>query len=87
MVDFLFTPTGQAILMTLVLAILILVSVMVLGKLRNFTDEDRVDTSEMMTNLEELREQGDISEAEFRKLKSVLSEKLQRELNDNGDMG
>ena len=73
--------------MTLVLAIMILVSVMVLGKLRNFADEDRVDTSKMMTNLEELREQGDISDEEFRKVKSVLSEKLQRELNDNGDMG
>jgi len=73
--------------MTLVLAIMILLSVMVLGKLRNFADEDRVDTSKMMTNLEELREQGDISDEEFRKVKSVLSEKLQRELNDNGDMG
>jgi len=73
--------------MTLVLAIMILLSVMVLGKLRNFADEDRVDTSKMMTNLEELREQGDISDEEFRKVKSVLSEKLQRELNDNGEMG
>ena len=85
--DFLFTPTAQAILMTLVLAIMILVSVMVLGKLRNFADEDRVDTSKMMTNFEELREQGDISDEEFRKVKSVLREKLQHELNDNGDMG
>jgi len=73
--------------MTLVLAIMILVSVMVLGKLRNFADEDRVDTSKMMTNFEELREQGDISDEEFRKVKSVLREKLQHELNDNGDMG
>ena len=41
-----------------------------------------------MTNFEELHNRGDISEAEFRKLKTVLHDKVQHEeLNKDGETG
>jgi hypothetical protein len=87
MLETLRTPTGQAILMTGVLAVMILVGVYVMTRFRDFADDDVPTTADHLTNFQELRDQGDISDVEFRKLRTVLDTKLQRELNDNGDTG
>lgn len=88
MLDFLLTPTGRAIIMTAVLAVMILVGWYIVTRFRDFADEGQPTASELMTNFQELHDRGDISDAEFRKLKTVLQEKLQREvLKDDSDTG
>ncbi len=87
MLDFLVSSTGQAILMTSLLVIIIILGVLVVARFRNFNDDDQPTASELLTNFQELHDEGDISEAEFRKLKTVLSDKLRHELNDTGETG
>ncbi len=63
---------------------------MVLGyyiarRFRDRTDDDRLTANEMLTNYRELEHEGDISDAEYRTIKTVLGEKLQHELNGNED--
>ena len=43
--------------------------------------------SDLLTNFQEMRHEGDISDADYRKIKSVLGEQLQRELKDGKDKG
>ncbi len=87
MVEFLLSPTAQAILMGIILAVLIIVGFTTVRKFRNFDDDDRLTANQMLTNFRELRDEGDISDEEFRKLRTVLSEQVQQELNDNSETG
>ena len=85
--EFLQSTTAQAVIWTLVLAILTLVGVFVVKKFRGHTDDDRVSANELLTNFREMNREGDISDAEFRTIKTVLGGKLQEELRDTGDEG
>ena len=66
-------------------AILMLVGLYVVSKVRESRDEQRSDTHEMLSNFRELHSQGELSDEEFRTIKTNLAAQLQDELNDNGD--
>jgi len=83
--EFLQTPTAQVIISLAVLAVLVVLGVYVVLRFRGFSDEDRQSARETYTNFREMHEQGDISEAEFRKLKTVLGKQMEDELNNSGD--
>ena len=85
--DFLQTPTGKVVIMLSLLAILVIVSVYVVLKFRGRIGDDQANAQDMMTNFREMHDQGEISDAEFRKLKTVLGDKMQEELNDTADKG
>ncbi len=85
--DFLMSSAGQAILMMIMLVIMIVLSLVVLKKFRDNTGDDVLRSDDLLLNFKEMRDQGDISEAEFRKLRTVLSDKPQQPLNDNGETG
>jgi len=80
MFDFFATTAGQLTASLLVLAILVAVALMVVRKLRDQTVGNRQNTSDLLTNFQELNQQGEFSEAEFRKIKSVLGTQLQRDV-------
>ena len=74
--------------MTVLLAVMLIVGVTVVLRFRNFTDDDKPTASDLLTNFEELHDRGDISQEEYRKLRTVLHEKMQHELlNDDGETG
>ena len=53
--------------------------------LRRFRDrigDDRQTASDLLTNFREMHHEGDISETEFRTIRTVLGHKLQQELRD-----
>jgi uncharacterized membrane protein len=85
--DFLMSSTGQVIIMTSLLAVMIVLSLLLLKRFRDNTGDDVPTPSEHLTNFQELHDQGDISDAEFRKLKTVLIDKFQQQLNDKGETG
>ena len=85
--DFLMSSTGQVVIMTSLLVIMIVLAVAVVKKFRDNTDDDVLTPSELFTNFQDLHDQGDISEAEFRKLKTVLGDKFRQQLNDKGETG
>jgi hypothetical protein len=70
--DLLSHPALQAILGVLVLMAITLIAYRALAKLRGSTKEDGQLADLLQKNFEEMRSEGDISEAEFRKISASL---------------
>jgi hypothetical protein len=82
MLEFLRTPTAQAVIAVAVLAALSMVGYYVVLRFRGRTGEDRQSASDWLSSYRELHQQGDISDAEYRTIKTVLGDKLQKELKE-----
>ena len=87
MLDFLRTSAAQAVIWVTVLSVLLVVAYYVLQKFRDRTGDDRESANELMTNFREMHHEGDISDAEFRTIKTVLGPRIRSELKDKGDTG
>ncbi len=68
-------PTIPAILSILVLLVFVAVGRHVLGRVRRAINTDDTNAADLLGNFEEMRREGDISEAEFRTINSVLGKK------------
>ncbi len=82
MQEFLRTPIASAVLWIAVLLVMLAVGYYVMRRFRDRSDDDRQTASDLLTNFREMRQEGDISEMEFRTIKTVLGRKLQDELKD-----
>ena len=80
MQEFLTTPATKALLWVTILLIMLAVSYYVVRRFRDRTDDGGQTASDLLTNFREMRQEGDISETEFRTIKTVLGRKLQQEL-------
>ena len=76
MAEFLRTTPAQLVIWTSVLAILVAVGVYVVFLFRGEQRSDSSSSSEMLTGFRELHERGQLSPAEFRRVKSVLGEQV-----------
>ena len=74
------TTAGQLTLSLLVLALLTAIALMVVRRLRDQTVGNRQSASDLLTNFQEMNQQGEFSDTEFRKIKSVLGTQLQRDV-------
>ena len=83
MQEFLTTPTAKAVIWVAVLLIVMAVGYYLVRRFRDRADDDRQTASELLTNFREMHQEGDISETEFRTIKTVLGEKLQEELDES----
>lgn len=80
-----FEPTAfQATLSLLILLAIAAVSLRVLRRVRRATNKDHTYTADLVRNFEEMRREGDINEAEFRTITSVLGKKLAEGPDSNG---
>jgi len=70
-----------------VLIAVIAIGFYVIGKVGAAVRASRVETSEMMSNFDEMHDQGVLSDTEYRTIKSMLVERLQTELKDSGESG
>ena len=82
MQEFLTLPAVMAVLGVSILLVVLAVGYYLVRRFRDRTDDDRQTASDLLTNFREMRQEGDISEAEFRTIKTVLGRKLQDELKD-----
>jgi uncharacterized membrane protein len=80
MSEFLASPLASVVLLLALTATLIAVGVYLIGKLRAAMKQTEPDASEWLTKFQELHAKGDLSDAEFRTIKAMLAERLQREL-------
>jgi hypothetical protein len=78
--EFFSTTAGQLTLGLFILAMLATVGLLVVRKLRDQTVGSRQTANELLTNFQEMNQQGEFSDAEFRKIKSVLGNQLQRDV-------
>jgi uncharacterized membrane protein len=70
-----------------VLAALIAVAFYVIRKIRPKTVQSEPRASEMLSKFRDLHSEGELSDEEFRTIKTTLATQLQKELNDSGKKG
>jgi len=80
-------PFVEVVIWSFALALLIALAVYAVGKFRGSAEEERLGASELLSNFRELHSEGGLSDEEFRTIKTLLSEKLQRELRSKGEKG
>jgi hypothetical protein len=56
-------------------------------RFRGSKDSDQPAASELLSKFRDLHEQGELSDKEFRNIKTLLAERLQKELKDNTEKG
>jgi uncharacterized membrane protein len=86
-VEFLGTPAAQTVVWLTVLVIAVVVGYAVVKRFRDEIDDDRLTANELLTNFREMNREGDISDAEFRTIRTALGERLRAELKDSSDEG
>jgi hypothetical protein len=64
---------------------LLMVGVLVVQRFRGGAADRGSMAKEVMSNFQEMRERGDINDADYRKIKSVLGAQLHSELKDGKD--
>ena len=77
----------QLIIWVSVISVMVVVAVYVSLRIRAEPVQQEPVASEMLSKFRELRGQGDLSEEEFRTIKTTLAEQLQEELKDNEGKG
>ena len=73
---------GVGLLIALVMA-----GVVIVQRFRGGMAEKAQDANELLGNFQEMHSRGDITDADYRKIKSVLGAKLHSELKDDKDKG
>ncbi len=81
MLKFLTATETQAVLSVAALLILMTIGCYIVLRFRDRTDEDHLQANEQLTNFREIHHKGDISDTEYRTIKTTLGEKLQDELD------
>ena len=87
MVEFLQSTPAQLVIGLTALAVLTVTGAFIVQKFRDRNDNDRLDANQLLTNFRDLHDEGDISETEFRNIRTVLGDQLSQELSDEGDKG
>jgi len=90
MFDVLKDPVAKLVLSGAVLAIVTVVAIYVVGRFRGEALKDEQPepiASELMSKLRELHSRGEVTDEEFRTIKTKLATRFQGELKDNGETG
>jgi len=69
------------------LAMLVAVVVYVIGKVRGEPAQQEPTASDLISKFREMHSKGELSDAEFRTIKTTLADELQKELKRNGETG
>ncbi len=85
--EFLGEPQAQLVLSLAALTALVAVGLYAINAFRGSTDEAGPSASDLMSNFSDLHSQGELSDEEFRTIKSMLAERMQKELKDTGSKG
>ncbi len=86
--DLLSHPAMPVLLWTTAgVGLLTVTAIFVVGRLRGGSEDDQPAASSMLTNFRELHSRGGLSDQEFRTIKTLLADRIQRELKDSGDKG
>jgi uncharacterized membrane protein len=87
MAEFLAKPLVQAGLLFLAIAVVTGLGAFIVSRFRGGEEEEQPLASELLTKFRELHEQGELSDEEFRNIKTQLAERLEQELNDSEEQG
>jgi len=85
--EFLATPAAQAVISGTVLVALLVLGYYIVRRFRDRIDEDEHPLDEVLTNFREMHHQGEISEREFRDIKTMMGAELQSQTKGDGEAG
>ena len=77
----------QVILRLRVLMGLVIGAALIVQRFRGGAGEKGASANELIANFQEMYSRGDITDADYRKIKSVLGERLHSDLKDDKDKG
>jgi hypothetical protein len=80
-------PIAQLVIWAALGAVLIAVAVYVIGKIRAEPAQSEPDASDLISKFRDLHSRGELTDAEFRTIKTTLAERLQEELKDSDETG
>jgi uncharacterized membrane protein len=80
-------PIAQFVLWAALGGIAVAVAVYLIGKIRSESVQQEPGPSELMSKFRELHAKGELTDAEFRTIKTTLAARFQEELKDNGETG
>ena len=78
---------AQLVIWVALCAILVVVAVYVIGRVRAEPVQQEPKASELISKFRDLHAKGELSEEEFRTIKTNLAVRFQEELNDNDETG
>jgi hypothetical protein len=81
MAEFLGSPQATIVFLLALTATLIAGGIYVIGRVRAGINAKEPPANEWLTKFKELHAQGELSDEEYRTIKAMLAERLQRELN------
>jgi len=87
MLDALTTREAPFVLILWAVAIVAVIGFYIVRRYRDQTVDDTPGANELLTNFHEMHLEGDIQEAEYRKIKTQMSEQLKEELNKPDETG
>ena len=70
-----------------ILVALIIAGVIIVQRFRGSAADKGTDAGQLIANFQEMHSRGDITDADYRKIKSVLGDHLHSELKDDKDKG
>jgi len=85
--DFFEGRAAEWVIWAAVCAALIAVGIYVIGKVRELSAQQEPTAHELIAKFRDLHSKGELSDAEFREIKTQLAARLQEELKDNGETG
>jgi hypothetical protein len=85
MAEFLSSPLASIVILAAVAAALAAGGIYVIGRVRADMNRKEPAASEWLTKFEELHGRGELSDEEYRTIKSVLAARFERELNSTDE--
>ena len=80
-------PIAEIVVWGTIGALAIAVGAYVIAKLRPEPAQKEPESSELLSKFRDLHSRGELTDAEFRTIKTTLGARLQDELKDNGETG
>ena len=80
-------PGADIVIWLAVLAVVLAIGCYVIGKIRAESVQQEPEASEMLSKFRDLYSRGDLSETEFRTIRTTLAARLQDELKDDEEAG
>ncbi|MFP6694213.1 MAG: SHOCT domain-containing protein [Pirellulales bacterium] len=77
----------EAIILFATIAVLIAIGAHIASKWRGTKEDNKLSTSELLTKYREMHSRGELSDEEFRNIKSRLANQLQNELSNSDKLG
>ena len=82
MTEFLSSPLASVIMLVALTASLVAIGIYVIGRVRAGIRSKEPPANEWFTKFKELHAKGELSDEEYRTIKSMLAERLQEELTN-----